>query len=241
MKENENQTTSVVQKPEQDLSNEVSRVEQAALSVEIIDETTYQAAGELLTEIKAQQKSVKDFFEPMRKSTYEAYQAVLSRKSSMDTPLGNAEKILKKKMGDYIQQEEKKRIAHEKAMKDAAKKASEEKFAEAVDAEANGDQAGAEFALAEAEIYDDMTAIVPATPAAPKAKGVSSSKTWKITSIDNSKVPDEVSGVLIRPVDEKAVLRLIKASGGQIKIPGVVYEQAVTISARGNKNRRLKS
>ena len=38
--------------------------------------------------------------------------------------------------------------------------------------------------------------------------------------------------VVIRPVDEKAVARLIKMSKGQIKIPGIEYKETVSVSIR---------
>ena len=63
-------------------------------------------------------------------------------------------------------------------------------------------------------------------------KGVSTTKTWKITKVDSAAVPTHVQGVEIRPVDEKAVLRLIKATKGAIKIPGITYEEDVTVSVR---------
>lgn len=66
----------------------------------------------------------------------------------------------------------------------------------------------------------------------PKAAGVSQSKTWEIVSIDSSKVPVSFEGVEIRPVDVKAVMRLIKESKGTIQIPGVQYRDSVSISVR---------
>lgn len=66
-----------------------------------------------------------------------------------------------------------------------------------------------------------------------KVKGVSKSKTWKIVGVDASHVPVEINGMVIRPVDEKAILRIIKASKGTIRIPGVIYEETTQISARG--------
>ena len=62
---------------------------------------------------------------------------------------------------------------------------------------------------------------------------MSKSKTWKIVGVDASRVPIEINGMVIRPVDEKAILRIIKASKGTIRIPGVIYEEATQISARG--------
>ena len=42
----------------------------------------------------------------------------------------------------------------------------------------------------------------------------------------------ELAGVLLRPVDEKAALRLIRATKGTIKIPGIEYEETYSVSIR---------
>ena len=79
---------------------------------------------------------------------------------------------------------------------------------------------------------DDISKSGRVSGVAPKAAGVSTSRAWKITNIDSSKVPVEIAGAIIRPVDEKAVMALIKATKGSIKIPGIEYEETVNISIR---------
>ncbi|MCQ4951053.1 hypothetical protein, partial [Bittarella massiliensis (ex Durand et al. 2017)] len=66
----------------------------------------------------------------------------------------------------------------------------------------------------------------------PRAKGVSSGKDWEIEAIDHEKVPVNFSGVEIRPVDEKAIMRLIRASKGKIQIPGIKYKETIKMSIR---------
>ena len=65
-----------------------------------------------------------------------------------------------------------------------------------------------------------------------KVKGVSSSKDWEIVGINDAKVPVAIAGTVIRPVDNKAIMRLIRASKGTIQIPGVTYKEVMKISAR---------
>ena len=67
----------------------------------------------------------------------------------------------------------------------------------------------------------------------PKTKGISNSKDWKIEGIDREKVPVNFAGVEIRPVDEKAIMRLIRASKGSIQIPGIRYRETIKMSFRG--------
>ena len=51
-----------------------------------------------------------------------------------------------------------------------------------------------------------------------------------LVGIDSAKVPIYFSGAEIRPVDEKAIMKLIKESKGTIQIPGVKYEETASIS-----------
>lgn len=231
MSEAKNKTTAVAPQEEQ-MGQEVSRIEQAANAVVITNDADYEKAGALLTGIKTQQKTVKDFFEPMRKTTKAAYDSVLSRRKDMTDPLDKAEKVIKAKMGNYQQEAERRRREHEEKLRRAAETEREKAFDAAVAAEASGDALGAEMAMMEAEVMDDAAAVVTVHVAAPKAKGVSTRVGYEITGIDMDKVPVSVAGMVIRPVDEKAVMAIIKASKGQIQIPGITYKETAIISAK---------
>lgn len=214
------------------LDMEVSLVEQQAASVIVASDEDYANAGTVTAEIKRIQKKVTDYWEPLRASSYKAYQNVIARKKEMLSPLESAENILKKKMAAYYDEKERKRKEQEEAMRKIAQEQADRKLEEAIAADAAGDAAGAEFAMAEAEIMDDVAASGSIQPQAPKANGVSTTKTWVIESIDQSKVPVDINGAVIRPVDEKAVMALIKATKGKITIPGIKYKETVTISVR---------
>lgn len=218
---------------EQQMGQEVSRIEQAANAVVIASDADYEKAGALLSGIKAQQKTVKEFFEPLRKTTKAAYDSVLSRRKDMTDPLDKAEKVIKGKMGAYQQEVERRRREQEEKLRRAAEAEREKAFTAAVAAEAAGDALGAEMAMMDAEVMDDAASVATVHTAAPKVKGISTRTGYGITSIDPDKVPVSVAGVVIRPVDEKAVMALIKASNGKIQIPGVTYRETTIISAKG--------
>ncbi len=57
-------------------------------------------------------------------------------------------------------------------------------------------------------------------------------KSCPITSIDLDKVPVTALGVLIRPVDERAVMKLIRDSHGTVNIPGITYAETPVLSFR---------
>ena len=223
-----------LRKEEKELAREVSRYERQASEMMVTDDVTYKEAGEALRHLKTLQKKVTEYWEPMRKSTYAAYKAVTDHKKEMITPLEKAEKIIKKKIGTYLKSLEEERLRKEAEFRRLAQEEAERKLAEAVEAERAGDIVGAEAAIAEAEVMDSMTIHLP-TAEKPKVEGVSTKKSWTlegITVTDPEKVPTEIMGAVIRPVDLKAVLALIKATNGTIQIPGITYEATITTSVR---------
>lgn len=219
---------------EKTLGAEVSVIESQAESMVIVNNDDFTLAGNMARDIKAAQKKVEAYWEPMRTTTYNAYKAVTDHKKAMIDPLKNAEAILKKKMSAYQVEQERKRREQEEALKRLAMEELNRKLDEAAKAEENGDAAGAEYAMAEAEIMDTYAQTATVTQDAAKVAGVYQSKSWEIKNIDLSKLPDEFAGVLIRPADLKAIMQLIKASKGQIQIPGVEYEETVNFAVRAS-------
>lgn len=218
---------------EAELDTEASSIELRVQKMTVTNDIGYVCAAETLKEIKAMQKKVTAYWEPLRLSAKESYDRILSRKKDMLDPLKSAEDILKGKMTEFTDEQEKKRKAQEEAMRKLAQNELEKKLAEAAAAEAAGDSATAQSAMAEAEVMDDVSVSGSIQTPNISVKGISKSKTWKIVGVDESRVPVEINGMVIRPVDEKAVLRIIKASKGTVRIPGVIYEEVTSISARG--------
>lgn len=222
----------VLDTAEKKLGAEVSAIELQAKSVVISTDEDYSMAGDATRNVKMMQKKVEDYWESMRVSTKKAYDDVLAHKKEMLDPLKKAEQILKNKMSSYLLEQERKRRKQEAAMKELAKAEIDKKLQEAIDASNAGDAVAVEIAMAEAEVYDTAASTCAIAKQTPKTEGVSTSKNWKITSIDSKQVPIEFSGMELRPVDEKLVMQLIKASKGKIIIPGVKYEENITISVR---------
>lgn len=217
---------------EETLGKEISAFEAQAASFVIASDVDYAEASEIIKRAKAMQKSIEEYWEPLRVSAKKAYDDVLSHKKTMLDPMKRVESILKGKMADYLTEQERQRKAREEELKKLALAEADKKLAESIAASEAGDDEAAEYAMAEAEVLEAaaVNSVIPKQSV--KASGVSVSKAWKITSIDNSKVPIELNGFELRPVDEAAVMRLIKASKGAISIPGVKYEETATISIR---------
>jgi hypothetical protein len=150
----------------------------------------------------------------------------------MLTPLTNAEKTLKHTMGAYTLRKAQERRAAEEAARKRAQEEAERKLAEASAMEQAGDKEAATSAMIDAQIADTMSRTIQIFTPQPKAEGVSQTKDWEILSVDVSQVPTVFSGMILRPVDEKAVIRLIRASKGAIQIPGVTYQETIKTSIR---------
>ena len=217
---------------EQQLTQEVTDIEFRAESFVIQTPEDYEAAGEFGKLLKQKAAEVTGFFKPMKDSAYQAHKAVCDREKAMLTPLKNAEKIVKKTMGDYLMEQERIRREAEEAARRAAEEERERKLKEAMALEAAGDKEGAEAAVEEAVVMDEATGYSVPASVKPKVSGVSTSKDWEITSIDTSKVPVNFSGMELRPVDQAAVIRLIRASKGSIAIPGIAYREVAKMSFR---------
>lgn len=223
----------VANESETALGTEASSIEVRVQQMSVSNDSEYLYAAEILKEIKETQKKVTEYWEPLRKTAKVAYDRVLSRKKEMLDPLNAAEDILKSKMDDYYTEQERKRKAQEEALRKLAEAELEKKLNEATAAEASGDAETAQNAMAEAEVMADVSVSGGINAPSLKVKGVTRSKTWKIVGVDASRVPVELNGMIIRPVDEKAILRIIKASKGTVQIPGVVYEETTSTSVRG--------
>lgn len=169
---------------EQQLNREVTDIELQAESLVILSDDDYASAGEFGRLLKQKAAEVTSFFKPMKDSAYQAHKAVCDREKAMLTPLRNAEKVVKKAMGDYYAEKERKRQEAEAAARRAAEAERERKLQEAAELESAGDGAGAEAAMTEAMVMDEAAAYAVPAVSKPKVAGVSTAKDWEITSID---------------------------------------------------------
>lgn len=217
---------------EKKLGAEVSDIEARAGLLVIATDEDFQKAGEFGRLLKKKSSEITEFFKPMKESAHQAHKAICDREKAMLSPLRNAEQIIKRAMGSYQEEKERKRREQEEAMRKAAQEESERKFREALALEETGDIAGAEAAMVDAEIMDEASRYTITQDTKPKAQGVSTTKDWEIVSIDGKAVPLAVAGVELRPVDRAAVMRLIRSSKGKIDIPGIVYREVAKLSFR---------
>lgn len=217
------------------IRQEVSGVTIQVEGMVIDSEDTFEEAAKLGLAIKAQAKKVSEFFAPMKKRASDAHKEICNREKMMLSPLQAAEKALKDKMGTYrLEEDRRRRLAEEEAWR-AAEEEQRRKEAEAIALESEGKNVEAYAALMEAEVAESAAKNGVYAPAPRKVAGVTTTKDWAITRIDEEKVPVTVAGAVIRPVDQAAIMRLIRATKGGISIPGVEYTEKSRMSFRGNK------
>jgi len=201
----------------------VSRAE--AISVETNEELV--SAGDFLVQIKTVRKAIADTFDGPIKAANQAHKAMLAAKRKHDSPLANAETVIKRKVGAYQAEQERIRREREERLRAEALEAEEERrIAEAAALEAEGHTEEAEQAIAE-----PVAAPVVVVPkSVPKVEGVSTRTTWKwrIGNIDN--IPREYL-----KVDEIKIGQIVRAMKDQTCIPGIeVYpESSVAVRAAG--------
>lgn len=191
----------------------------------------YDGAAEFTKQVKKLSKRIKNYWEPLKKSARASWQSLVDREKELLSPLEKAEAEVKTKMAAYqrkVQEEE--RAARELAEK-LKREETERLLAEATKAAEQGNEMESEILLAQAEIIETSQPAVQMQ--APKATGVSTRILYRARIVDESKVPAEVAGVVIRPVDLSAINKLAQASKGKVQISGIeIYEeQSVAVRA----------
>ena len=140
---------------EQALTRQVTGVQTQAEAFVVTSEEEYAKAAEFGRLIKQKTAEVKDFFKPMKEQAHQAHKAICDKENAMLAPLKNAEAVLKKAMGEFIQEQERKRKAQEEALRRAAEQERDRLLAEAAEKEKSGDVDGSEEAFSEAVIMDE--------------------------------------------------------------------------------------
>jgi hypothetical protein len=217
---------------EENLAQQSSALEVRAKGMVINSDDDFQSAADFAKQIKSQSVAIKEFFEPMKNAAYTAHKQICDREKAMLQPLTVAEKVIKTNMGAYQQKKEEERRKAEAEMRRLMQEEANRKLAESLKAESAGDKGTADAALAAADMLDKQSNLISLTPDTAKVSGVSTTSSWEIESIDDSKVPVELNGVVLRPVSESAVKALIRSTKGNVNIPGVKFKEVKNISIR---------
>lgn len=84
-----------------------------------------ESATSMIKGFKALKKKINDTFDPHIKRAYESHKSLVAEKKGFTKPLEDAERLLKGKMGTYLDDEEKKRKQEEVRLAEVARKEQE--------------------------------------------------------------------------------------------------------------------
>lgn len=220
----------VVDSKRDSIQTEIATIANQVQQMVITTPDEYEAAAEMGQEIKRKTKMVKELFQPIKEAANKAHKAACEQERRMLDPLNAAEKAIKSGMNTYIMEQERKRRQMEEEARRQRELEERRLLETAITEEEKGNNQQADQVLEEALVMAETpVAVVEATP---KVKGVSTRTDWEIESIDEAQVPVSLQGVVIRPVDRGAIMRLVRASKGQISIPGVKIKETKTTVLR---------
>jgi len=216
----------------QELEEKTLSFPKQASLLKVSDQTTLTKANGFLLDVKAMQKQINDTFDPVIKKAHEAHREAISQKKKYETPLRDAEGIVKKEIGAYMAEQERiRKEAEEKVrreIEEAERKArenEERRLQEAIEAEEAGDIEAAENILN--SIPSKPEPIATPVPMKPLTQGISTQKRWKFRITDADKIPREY----MKP-DEQKIGAVVRATKGQTRIPGVEIYSEDSVSAR---------
>ncbi len=233
-----------------------------ARELTIVDQTSYEEAGTLLTGLlQPMIKEIHASCDPVCEATNQAHKVATGQRKKLLDPLLEARTLTKGKLADHEDKLEAERIAEQRRIEEeqrrledaarAKREAAEREAREAAEAEAieiaaaleaEGKTEEAEAVIAEPiEVYVPEEPVAPppvAAPPAQKVKGVSSRKSFIGTVTDPMAllkgVLDGKIPRLVLKIDEGALNKAINAMGGQVDYPGVRVETKRTISGRAS-------
>lgn len=195
-------------------------------AIVITDDASFQAAGELLLEIKKGRKAVEWLYAESIKAAHGLHKMLCGKSNLLDSPMVTAESETKKKMGAYqMDVERQRRDEDARKRKEEEAKAEAERIAKAQDQMDKGDLKGCEQTL---EAPAAPITVRVETPEPPKIGGVSFRDEVKFEITD----PDAVPRNMCVP-DEKKIRNFVKAMGKATNIPGVrIWVEKVVSAGR---------
>jgi hypothetical protein len=189
----------------------------------------YDNIAEMCRDIKGRVKQITEYWKPLKDSAYKQWKAICSKEKELMKPFDDAEKEIKVKMATF----QKAKLEEERLIREEAERKKKEEEARLLElakkAEQEGREENADYLL---EVAQQVRQAEIKEPKIHKTEGASRRITWKARVIDKNKVPCEVMGMEIRPIDQQALNRIAVMSKGKAVIDGVVFEEEINVSIR---------
>jgi hypothetical protein len=202
-----------------------------ARALVIRDNASCVAAADLVKGIKALRAQIAETFDPHCKRAHDAHKALVAEKAAAEAPLTEAEGIIKRALAAYEQEQQRAARAEADRLAALARQAEiDRKLAEAVAAEAQGDD------VAACAILDEPIVSAPVfVPAAvPKVTGVSYRTTYAARVTDKAAL---VKFCAAHPAylncvapDMTALNALARSMKTNMQIPGVTVDETRSVA-----------
>jgi hypothetical protein len=185
-----------------------------------------------LKDLKAIQADIDSTFDPVVKSAHAAWKTAVDAKKKHSVPVEEAERVVKGRIGGYLQAEDA-RIRKERVEAEAVakKQAEDARIAQAEALMKAGRKQEAERALSA-----PVMAAVPPPVAAPKVDGISTRQSWRAEVVDVIALVRYVAAnpewVGLLKVDQTALNQLARAQKENLKLPGVVARTESGVAVR---------
>lgn len=148
-----------------ELETRVNQWPDRAREIVITDDKALMHADDFLSEIKALRREVDSTFDPIIKRQLEAHREAIAQKRRHETPLADAERIIKASILGY--QQEQRRIREEERRRleaEARKREEERRLQEALELEEAGETDAAEELISEPIVTAPVAPLMPAPP-----------------------------------------------------------------------------
>lgn len=203
-----------------------------ARAVSVVDASSYASAGELLRGIKALRGEIAETFDPHIKRANEAHRALLEQKRQAETPLTEAERVIKDALIKYDQEQERLRREEQRRLEEEARRQAEQ---DALDRAAAMEREGREFGddamvqeaqqLVEEQLQAPPPPVATIAKATPKVAGIVHRTTWSARVVDFHAlvkfVASNPSHIGLLVVNQPALNAQARSLKGAMSLPGV--------------------
>lgn len=231
--DNNGQQTVLVIPDERAIRTEINPFVKRAKEITVLDQPTHQAAQEFLIAIARLEHRIMDEFSDSKRAAHAAHKSICALEAKLLKPLDEARKVTTWKCRSY--ESDQRRVSEEKEreLRAVALKAAEErKLMDAIQAEQEGDKAGAEAIMAEPVLVP----VVHVETETARVEGISSRTVYSAVVTDMIALVKFVAGApewinLIEP-NMPALNQLARAQRDALKIPGVKIEAREVMAVR---------
>lgn len=227
---------SIIEIPDREsVEREHSSLVEQAKAFRVIDVATHKAAKEIFKSLVAREKAIDARMDPLCEAAHKTHKGLTTLRNDFKDPVTAAKKVIEAEIIRYDDEERKKAEALQRELSEKARRAEEDRaLADACEADAAGDKAGAESILDAAAVADAPSIKVEANVA--KVAGVSSRATWSAEVVDKKAlvayVAKNLEWISLLEPNLTALNKLASAQKADLQIPGVKAVEKKSLSGR---------